>query len=72
MARADMIEVEGIVTDVLRGAKFNVTLENGKTILATLSGKMRTNCISVAAGDRVMLRISPYDLTKGFIVWRYK
>lgn len=72
MPKADMIEVEGIVRDVLRGTKFKVELENGGQILATLSGKMRSNFIRIAAGDRVMLRISPYDLTKGFIVWRFK
>lgn len=72
MPRTDMIEVEGVVKDVLRGTKFKVELENGSQILATLSGKMRSNFIRIATGDRVMLRISPYDLTKGFIVWRYK
>lgn len=72
MARADMIEVEGTVKEIMRSAKFRVILENGSEILATLSGKMRTNFIRIAAGDRVALRLSPYDLTRGVIIWRYK
>ncbi|MFN3301482.1 MAG: translation initiation factor IF-1 [Patescibacteria group bacterium] len=67
----DFIEVEGIVEESLPSTTFRVRLENGETILAYLSGRMRINKIKVLPGDRVKIEMSPYDLTKGRIVYRY-
>ena len=72
MARADMLEVEGKVTDALPNATFEVELQNGHKILAHLSGKLRMNYIRVLPGDNVKVEMSPYDLTKGRITWRSK
>jgi translation initiation factor IF-1 len=72
MPKKDNIELEGIVLDVLPGGKFNVELENGIHIVAHLSGKIRMNYIKILAGDKVKVEISPYDLTKGRITYRYK
>ena len=66
----DAIEMEGTVTEVLPNANFRVKLENGHEILAYLSGKMRKFYIRVLEGDRVKCEMSPYDLTKGRIVYR--
>lgn len=71
MPKAEMIEAEGIVTDVLPNATFKVDVM-GHSITAHLSGKLRTNFIRVLRGDRVKLEMSPYDTTKGRIVWRTK
>ena len=71
MAKSDNIEVEGTVLDVLPGGKFKVQLENGIGIIAHLSGKIRMNNIKILAGDRVKLEMSPYDLTKGRIIYRF-
>ena len=71
MAKSDFIEVSGAVDELLPGAKFRVKLENGQEILAHLSGKMRMNKIRITAGDKVKLEMSPYDLTKGRIVYRF-
>lgn len=68
----DVIEVEGRVVEVLPGTKFKVMLENGATIDATLSGKMRTFNIRLVTGDSVKVEISPYDLTRGRISFRNK
>ena len=68
----DAIEVEGTVTEVLPNANFRVELENGHNILAYLSGKMRKFYIRVLEGDRVEVEMSPYDLTRGRITYRYK
>ena len=68
----DAIEVEGTVSEVLPNATFKVTLENGHEILAYLSGKMRKFYIRVLEGDRVKCEMSPYDLTRGRITYRYK
>jgi translation initiation factor IF-1 len=68
----DAIEVEGTVSEVLPNANFRVTLENGHEILAYLSGKMRKFYIRVLEGDRVKCEMSPYDLTRGRITYRYK
>jgi len=68
----DAIEVEGTVTEVLPNTKFRVELENGHEILAYLSGKMRKHYIRVLEGDRVKCELSPYDLSKGRITYRYK
>jgi translation initiation factor IF-1 len=68
----DAIEVEGTVGEVLPNATFRVTLENGHEVLAYLSGKMRKFYIRVLEGDRVKVEMSPYDLTRGRITYRYK
>ncbi len=72
MAKVDSIEVEGKVVDKLPNAMFKVELENGHEILAHLSGKLRMNYIRILQGDTVTVEMSPYDLTKGRIVWRDK
>ena len=72
MAKDDIIEVEGKVIEKLPNAQFKVELENGHTVLANISGKLRMNFIKIIPGDKVLLNISPYDLTKGRIVWRDK
>lgn len=66
------IEIEGKVSELLRNSTFRVTLENGHSVLATIAGKMRKFRIRVLAGDRVTLALSPYDLTRGRIVYRHK
>jgi translation initiation factor IF-1 len=66
------IEIEGIVTEVLPNATFRVELENGHEVLAYLSGKMRQHYIRVLEGDRVKVELSPYDLTRGRVTYRYK
>ena len=65
-------DLEGKVVEPLPNAMFNVELENGKTILCTISGKIRMNYIRILPGDRVVVEISPYDLTRGRITYRYK
>ncbi|NLY89565.1 MAG: translation initiation factor IF-1 [Clostridia bacterium] len=72
MAKEDVIEVEGTVVEPLPNAMFRVELANGHRILAHISGKMRMNFIKILAGDRVLVELSPYDLTRGRIVYRYK
>ena len=72
MAKSDVIEIEGTVLEKLPNAMFNVELENGHVVLAHLSGKLRMNYIKIVPGDKVTLELSPYDLTKGRIVWRDK
>ena len=72
MAKSDLIDAEGVVTGVLPNATFHVDIGNGQTVLAHLSGKLRTNYIRVLAGDKVTVQISPYDLTRGRIIWRHK
>ncbi len=71
MAKEDVIEVEGKVVDTLPNAMFKVELENGATILAHISGKMRMHYIRILPGDRVTVELSPYDLTKGRITYRF-
>ena len=68
----EAIEIEGTVSEVLPNATFRVELENGHEILAYLSGKMRQNYIRVLEGDRVKVELSPYDLTRGRVTYRYK
>ena len=70
MAKDDAIELTGIVTKVLKGTNFEVTLENGLVVQAYLSGKLRTNHIKIIQGDEVTVALSPYDLKKGRITWR--
>ena len=72
MAKQDVIEIEGIVVDTLPNAQFKVKLENGHEILAHVSGKIRMHYIRILPGDRVMVEMSPYDLTRGRITYRYK
>lgn len=72
MSRADMIEIEGVVTEKLPGTMFRVKLENGHMVLAHISGKLRQNFIRILPGDKVTMELSPYDLTKGRIIWRDK
>lgn len=72
MAKDDVIEVKGTVTEPLPNAMFRVELENGHKILAHVSGKMRMHFIRILPGDKVLLQLTPYDLDKGRIVYRYK
>ncbi len=68
----EKIEIEGIVTEALPGTQFRVELDNGHEIIAYLSGKMRKYYIRILLGDRVKVEMSPYDLDKGRITYRYK
>ena len=72
MSKADVIELEGIVTEKLPNTMFKVKLENGAIILAHISGKLRQNFIRILPGDKVTVQMSPYDLTRGRITWRTK
>ncbi len=72
MAKEGLIQVEGTVVEALPNAMFRVELEQGHRVLAHVSGKMRMHFIRILPGDRVKLELSPYDLTKGRIVYRYK
>ena len=72
MSKADVIEIEGVVIETLPNAFFQVELENGHIVLAHISGKLRMNFIKILPGDKVTLEMSPYDLSKGRIVWRDK
>lgn len=72
MAKEEVIEVEGVVTEPLPNAMFRVQLENGHEVLAHISGKMRMHFIKILPGDKVKLEISPYDLTRGRITYRAK
>jgi translation initiation factor IF-1 len=72
MSREDLIKVEGMVTDSHSGSQFAVTLSDGRTVNAKLSGRLRRYHIRVLVGDRVTLGISPYDLTHGLILTREK
>jgi len=72
MSGKDVIEMEGTVIEPLPNAMFRVELKNGHKVLAHVSGKIMMNFIRILAGDRVMVELSPYDLTRGRIVYRYK
>ncbi|EKU93561.1 Translation initiation factor IF-1 [Alloiococcus otitis] len=72
MSKEDMIEVEGTILETLPNAMFKVELENGHEILAHVSGKIRMNYIRILPGDKVTVEMSPYDLSKGRITYRYK
>ncbi|MCE1165794.1 MAG: translation initiation factor IF-1 [Bacteroidetes bacterium] len=72
MVKQDSIKVDGIITEILPNTTFKVKLENGHEILAHISGKMRMNYIRILQGDKVSVELSPYDLTKGRITYRYK
>ncbi|MFO7952326.1 MAG: translation initiation factor IF-1 [Bacillota bacterium] len=70
--KKDVVEVEGTVVEPLPNAMFRVELSNGHKILAHVSGKIRMNFIRILPGDRVLVELSPYDLTRGRITYRYK
>jgi len=72
LAKQDVIEVEGRFIEPLPNAMFRVELDNGHKVLAHISGKMRMHFIKILAGDRVTVELSPYDLSRGRIVYRYK
>jgi translation initiation factor IF-1 len=72
MAKESLIEFEGVVSELLPNANFRVALQNGHEIIAHTAGKMRKNRIRVLTGDKVMVEMTPYDLTKGRITYRFK
>jgi translation initiation factor IF-1 len=72
MAKEDVIEVQGVVKETLPNAMFRVQLDNGHKILAHISGKMRMHFIRILPGDKVTVELSPYDLTRGRITYRFK
>ncbi|MDW3193570.1 MAG: translation initiation factor IF-1 [Cytophagales bacterium] len=72
MAKQQSIEQDGKIVEALSNAMFRVELENGHEVIAHISGKMRMHYIKILPGDKVKLEMSPYDLTKGRIVYRYK
>lgn len=72
MAKDDVIKVEGTVKELLPNTRFKVELENGHSVIAHISGKMRLNFIRILPGDTVQMEMSPYDLSKGRIVFRKK
>ena len=72
MAKEELLEFPGVVKELLPNATFRVELENGHEIIAHISGKMRMHYIKILPGDKVSLEISPYDLSKGRITYRYK
>ena len=72
MTKKETIEVEGVVAEALPNAMFRVELANGHKVLAHISGKMRVNYIRILPGDRVLIELSPYDLTRGRVTYRFK
>lgn len=72
MAKQELIRQDGVITEALSNAMFRVRLENDHIIIATISGKMRMNYIRILPGDKVAVEMSPYDLTRGRIIYRYK
>ena len=72
MAKQTAIEIDGTITEALSNAMFRVELENGHVITAHISGKMRMHYIKILPGDKVTIELSPYDLSKGRIIWRDK
>ena len=72
MSKEDVIEVEGTVVEALPNAMFQVELENGDVVLAHVSGKMRMNFIRILPGDKVTMELTPYDLNRGRITYRFK
>ncbi len=72
MAKQDLLRVDGIIDETLPNTQFIVKLESGHKVLAHISGKMRMNFIKILQGDKVTVELSPYDLSKGRIVYRYK
>ncbi|NLV99029.1 MAG: translation initiation factor IF-1 [Clostridiaceae bacterium] len=72
MAKEEAIEVKGVVTETMPNAVFRVELENGHEVIAHISGKLRKNYIKILTGDNVTVELSPYDLSRGRIIWRSK
>ena len=72
MAKQDSIKVDGVIEETLPNAMFRVKLDNGHEILAHISGKMRMHFIKILCGDKVTVELSPYDLSKGRIIYRFK
>ena len=72
MSKEDQIEMEGTVVETLPNTVFRVELDNGHVVMAHLSGKMRKHYIRILTGDRVKVEVTPYDLTKGRIIYRYR
>ncbi len=72
MPKQDIIRVDGVIEETLPNTQFIVKLDNGHQVLAHISGKMRMNFIKILQGDKVTVELSPYDLTKGRIVYRYR
>ena len=72
MSKDDVLETEGVIVEALPNASFKVKLSNGHVITAYISGKLRMHYIKIIPGDSVKLEMSPYDLTKGRIIWRSK
>ena len=72
MAKEEAIEVKGVVTETMPNAVFRVELENGHEVIAHISGKLRKNYIKILTGDHRTVELSPYDLTRGRIIWRSK
>lgn len=72
MAKQDLLKLDGVIKEALSNAMFRVQLENGHQIVATISGKMRMHYIRILPGDKVAVELSPYDLTRGRITFRYK
>lgn len=72
MGKQDLIRQDGVITEALSNAMFRVKLENDHVIIATISGKMRMNYIRILPGDKVAVEMSPYDLSRGRIIYRYK
>ncbi len=72
MGKQPLIKQDGIITEALSNAMFRVRLENGHEVIATISGKMRMHYIRILPGDKVGIEMSPYDLTRGRIILRYK
>lgn len=72
MSKEDVIEISGVVVDTLPSAQFKVELENGHEIIAHVSGKIRMHYIRILPGDKVTVELSPYDLSRGRIIYRHK
>jgi translation initiation factor IF-1 len=72
MSKEDCIEMEGVIVETLPNTTFKVKLENGHVVIAHISGKIRKNYIRILTGDKVTVELTPYDLTKGRIIFRHK
>jgi len=72
MAKEELIQLEGLVTEILPDTRFRITLDNGHSVVAYTAGRMKKNRIKTLAGDRVTVEMSPYDLEKGRVIFRHK
>jgi translation initiation factor IF-1 len=72
MGKQDLIKIDGVITEALSNAMFRVRLQNGHEVISTISGKMRMHYIKILPGDKVAVEMSPYDLNRGRITFRYK